>query len=145
MRFILFLLSSLLFLITTSAFSQNLETYQWKNRIILLKDDGLDSDWLQAQLKRLKANQKEMTERQLLVLLVTDSMVYDETKVATTLNAHKIINTYELSNFKGLVLIGKDGHTKLKEEFIVNLQTIFDLIDSMPMRKTETKATKAID
>ena len=61
------------------------------------------------------------------------------------LQADSIVTKYGLSNFEGLVLIGKDGLEKLKEEFIVNPATIIDLIDSMPMRVTETRRAKKID
>ncbi len=130
----------LTFLMTFSKiFSQDLGAYQWKNRIILLKDTHLDSDWLQAQLKRLRFNSEALLEREVLLFLLTDTSVYDEKLNKTSLQVAAIVTKYELSNFEGLVLIGKDGSTKLKEQFIVNPSTIFDLIDGMPMRAAEIK------
>ena len=43
-------------------------------------------------------------------------------------------------NFQGVLLIGKDGGIKLKKPFIVKPQTIFDLVDSMPMRRAEMRS-----
>lgn len=144
MRSVIFLIV-VFALVNSKIQAQDLDVYQWENRIILLKSNTFESDWLQAQLKRLNANDGELKERQVLVLVVTDDVVYDESKQVTDLSAETIISNYELSNFDGLVLIGKDGGIKLKEAFIVNPKEIFSLIDSMPMRKTEITDSKTID
>lgn len=142
MRFPLVFVFLVLFFNSFRTYSQDLGGYQWKNRIILLKDNNLDSDWLQAQLKRLKSNSKELLEREIVLLLLTDNSVYDEKRTKTELQADSIVAKYGLSDFEGLVLIGKDGGTKLKEEFIVSTSAIIELIDSMPMRIRETVNTK---
>jgi hypothetical protein len=41
-----------------------------------------------------------------------------------------------------LLLIGKDGYPKFRSKKIVTAQSIFDLIDTMPMRQDEMKAHK---
>ncbi|MFK7813678.1 MAG: DUF4174 domain-containing protein [Maribacter sp.] len=130
---------------SSEVFGQELEAYQWKNRIILLKDANLDSDWLRAQLKRLTSNSQELLDREVLLFLINEEGVYDGMLTKTELQANSIITKYGLSNFKGLVLIGKDGETKLKEEFIVHPSDIIELIDSMPMRQTEMSDSKKID
>ena len=38
-----------------------------------------------------------------------------------------------------VILIGKDGGIKLKRNDQIDLETIFELIDSMPMRKDEIR------
>lgn len=145
MRFIGIFVVFILLSSSSKLYAQNLDSYQWKNRIILLKDANLDSDWLQAQLKRLKSNSQELLEREVLLFLLTDTSVYDDQRTETTMQADSIVTKYGLADFAGLVLIGKDGGTKLKEEFIVSASTIIELIDSMPMRITEMSDTKKID
>jgi hypothetical protein len=39
--------------------------------------------------------------------------------------------------FSGVVLIGKDGGVKLRNDYVVAPQKILDLIDGMPMRRAE--------
>lgn len=131
----------LIFLILscTTTIAQDLDTYQWKNRIILLKETNLDSDWLNAQAKRLQSDFGELNKRELVVFIVADEKVYDLEHNETDLNADTITEQYSLGDFQGLVLIGKDGGVKLKEAFIVNTKTIFELVDSMPMRQQESK------
>jgi len=145
MRFIGVLVVFILFLGVQKNYAQSLDAYQWKNRVILLKDANLDSDWLQAQLKRLKSNAQELLEREVVMFLVNEKGVYDGMLTKTELQADSIITKYGLSNFEGLVLIGKDGGTKLKQEFIVHTSDILKLIDSMPMRMMEASDTKKID
>lgn len=145
MRFIGVFIVFMLFFNTSKTCAQNLDTYQWKNRIILLKDANLDSDWLQAQLKRLKSSAQELLEREVVMFLVNEKGVYDGMLTKTELHADSIIAKYRLADFEGLVLIGKDGGTKLREEFIVHTSEIIELIDSMPMRTMEMEATKKID
>jgi hypothetical protein len=38
-----------------------------------------------------------------------------------------------------VILIGKDGGVKLVQEERVSLQAVFDLIDTMPMRRREMR------
>lgn len=97
----------------------------------------MESDWLKAQVKRLQSDLSELNDRQLVVFILANGLVYDLEQNETDLDAKIIEEQFALSNFEGLTLIGKDGGIKLKEAFIVNPKTIFELIDSMPMRKNE--------
>jgi hypothetical protein len=115
--------------------------YQWKNRILLLKDIHFDSDKLQDQLDLLHSNTEKLEDRDLLIFIVTDESVFDNTKIKTELNSPSIIKKYGLADFNGLVLVGKDGGVKLKKGFIVNPKTIYNLIDSMPMRQAEMRSS----
>lgn len=139
MRFIGIFIVFILLLSPSKIHAQDFDAYQWKNRIILLKDAHLDSDWLQAQLKRLQSSSQELLEREVLLFFLADNLVYDEKRSKTLIQADSIVSKYELSNFVGLLLIGKDGETKLKEEFIVSPSTIIELIDSMPMQMSDAK------
>ena len=139
MRLFVILFAFTLFLGSTELFSQDLDTYQPTKRILLLKDTDLDSDWLKAQLKRLKSNTDQFTEREVFIVLLTDKFVYTENRVLVDLKADEVIAKYKLSDFEGLVLVGKDRTVKLQEEFIVSPAKILDLIDSMPMRIAELK------
>lgn len=129
----------LLFMVCSNIIAQDFNTYQWKNRIILLKEANLDSDWLNAQIKRLQSDIGELNERQLVVFIIANNKVYDIEQNETDLDADIIEEQYGLIEFQGLALIGLDGGVKLKKEFIVNPKSIFELIDSMPMRQAKTK------
>jgi len=145
MRFIGIFAVFILLLNSQKIDAQSLDTYRWKNRIILLKGANLDSDWLQAQLKRLKSHAQELLEREILLFLVNDEEVYNGMFTKTELQVDSIITQFGLTNFEGLVLIGKGGKTKLKKGVYSTYFDIIELIDSMPIRKREADDTKKID
>ena len=55
-----------------------------------------------------------------------------------SVEVHSIRKHYEIPQraFK-VILIGKDGGVKLKQDDTVSLEVIFERIDAMPMRKNE--------
>jgi len=110
---------------------QNLDDYLWKKRVIVLfKGGDFNSAW-EEQHQLLKSYASALRERDMLVISPDE-----KTK-------SKWLQKFNLKNdFNGLVLIGKDGGLKLKEEYIVEPTTLFSLVDSMPMRRAEIKRNK---
>ena len=106
-------------LITSSSFGQELHQYRWQNRIILISGDTESSVFQkQTQILNQENLKQSLAERKLLV-------------ITNDQNAKQ-----EDFNLK---LIGLDGGEKLNSSEFVNPQIIFDLIDSMPMRRSEMK------
>jgi hypothetical protein len=122
--------------------AQNIDSFKWKNRILLLKDSHINSMKLQEQLKALQSNLEKLHDRDILIFVLTDAAVFDALKSKTKLQSRLIIEEFGLKDFQGLILIGKDGGLKLKESFVVSPSTICNLIDSMPMRRAELKSSE---
>ncbi|WP_299529381.1 DUF4174 domain-containing protein [Ulvibacterium sp.] len=123
--------------------AQSLKDYQWKNRILLLFDDSRKSDTLKRQLEKFSKTQKEMIDRDLILFIVADKDVFTQNGHVQGMSLKDVYDTAGVSKkFKGILLIGKDGGAKLKEEFLIHPQLVFDLIDGMPMRKAEMRAAK---
>ena len=80
------------------------------------------------QLTLLKQDSTGMADRDLILMVVEDRQVYNEYKVKP--------------NQFMLVLIGKDGSEKLRSAKPIDAETIFRLIDSMPMRQAEMSKKK---
>ena len=56
---------------------------------------------------------------------------------------HKILDELGVAkDFQGVLLVGKDGGIKLKNDFPVLPETLFALVDTMPMRQAEMKRKK---
>ncbi len=120
--------------------AQNLDDFQWKNRIVLLVDASSDTDALKSQLAELISDRQALKERDLILFRVTPEAVYASDGSTSNLTAKDIYENFGLdSNFKGILLIGKDGGIKLKKHFMVSALDIFDLIDGMPMRRREMR------
>jgi len=129
-------------LTSTTTMAQNIDSFKWKNRILLLKDSHFNSVKLQEQLKALQSNLEKLHDRDILIFVLTDEAVFDTLKSKTKLQSRLIIEEFGLKDFQGLILIGKDGGLKLKESFVVSPSTIYNLIDSMPMRRAELKSSE---
>jgi hypothetical protein len=119
-----------------SIIAQDLEDFQWKNRVLLLVEKQAAMLKTREQISDFKAFQKEMTERKLLLLVYDGNVLRDhELKVISTKNK----KNKSISN-EGVYLVGMDGGIKLAEPFFVKPSKVFELIDSMPMRRVEIRS-----
>lgn len=140
-----FLILLILTMVTSSlmAYSQSLEIpgpYKWKNRILLVFSPD-ESTNIEKQLSVFSKHQEGMQERDLLVFEITNGSVHhpdggrDGKKVADNLRDKYRIAENQFS----VILIGKDGTEKLRQNEVLDAETLFTIIDAMPMRKQEIK------
>lgn len=108
-----------------------LEGYKWKNRLIIIACEDTTSKTYQKQLKQFARTGAEVLDRDLKILTLTKD--FDES------DQRFLEEKYHLNSFYTLILIGKDGGMKLCENDYVEPEKVFDLIDSMPMRKAEMR------
>lgn len=120
---------------------QGLQGFKWKNRLLLLFDQSNETPALISQLNQFTALKNECSERDLKLLIITNTAVFlDGATQADKLDAQVIRDRFGISeHYKGVLLIGKDGGKKLHEKFEVDPMTVFDLIDGMPMRRAEMR------
>lgn len=105
------------------------DPYRWKNRILVINQEMKGS---QNQLDGFLQKTEELDDRDLLVFVQEgDRLICKNAEI-------KPLST-DTQNYPGVTLIGKDGGVKLKQDEMVDLQVIFDLIDSMPMRRSEMR------
>jgi len=97
--------------------AMSLEQYRWNKRVIITFSQSEEHP----QVARLK---REITQR---------ACDYNNRNIV-----HEHINTGESGEDFKIVLIGYDGHTKYTA-YQSSLQTIFDIIDLMPMRLRERR------
>ncbi len=114
----------------------DLQTYRWKNRIILLFAPSPDHSYLQEQRLRLEAETDGLTERDLLVFDVYS----EKTEKEQALKLHRRFQV--AANSFAVVLIGKDGTEKLRQYAPVTPEKIFAVIDAMPMRQQEMRSQR---
>jgi hypothetical protein len=120
--------------------AQNLSDYQWKNRLVILVDEGLKTDAIRSQFKAFVSKPDELVERDILLFLLTPKTIVLSNGENAELSVNDAYSSLSIpKNFKGVLLIGKDGGIKLKKPFEVTTADIFTLIDGMPMRKSEIR------
>ena len=130
-----------LFLLPMIIISQDLDDYKWKNRLVFIVGDSLDTSAVQEQLKLFQENKEAMADRDLVLFLANSTKVVDLEQNPSSISVAELQEAAHIgSHFEGVILLGKDGGYKLKKKFQVEPKEIFDLIDGMPMRQFEMKS-----
>jgi hypothetical protein len=106
---VIWLISAIVFL------QSELEGYRWKSRVLLQFGDP----------PKFTAKTSAAFKERDLVVLHADTP--------------KFRKAFQVTAPFALILIGKDGSEKARWLTQVNPQTIIDLVDSMPMRKSEMR------
>ena len=127
---------------------QNMDSHKWNNRIIIVSKSIETSNKYQIQIQNLRSKKEELKDRKI-VLYEIDNNKYRFTDFQNSSNndSWNEISEIDLIKFKNrtdfeISLIGLDGGIKLKSNELVNTKELFDLIDSMPMRKYEMENQK---
>ena len=144
MRFTAFcLLAFTLFQSTEIMAQKHLRDYQWKQRILLLIAPDLKMAALTSQADSIRLNKTAFEERDVLVFMVSPEEVVGLDQAISSLDAVAVYkDTGTKLTYSGVVLIGKDGGVKLRNDYGVTPQKIFDLIDGMPMRRAEIRKNR---
>ncbi len=137
-----FTLLSFLILQAFSLMAQqnSLNKYEWKNRLLIIYSNDVESNKLQEQKNKYYLSRAEYNERDLLVFHLTDNNLQNLTKeVSEAINISSLKEMLSIAKedvFK-VSLIGKDGGIKLQIEKVLTNQKLFATIDAMPMRRNE--------
>lgn len=136
---IIFLLLSI---VSFTMHGQDLKQHQWKNRLIVIVSSDDNNKYLQEQLAILSTDPKGCADRNLLIYQVLPERynyqtapTYKDTSWNKGTDLHK--KYHKQSDSFAVYLIGLDGGIKMTSSKPWSLKTIFDTIDSMPMRMSE--------
>lgn len=124
--------------------AMDLTQFEWKKRLILIfAPDGRNPLFKELQ-SEIMAQKAEVEDRDLVVFEILERgpsrmnrALLDQSKVESIRRHFSVPQR----SFR-VILIGKDGGIKLKRNDQIDLETIFELIDSMPMRKDEIRQIK---
>lgn len=126
--------------------SQSLDQHQWKHRVILLFAPNLNDSILNRQVQEFNALSAELIDRNLVVYQITPTQVVYQNKPLLPETAKPVLTLYDRYDVQkeafAVILIGKDGGRKLQSVQWTSPNTIFRLIDSMPMRQSEMRRKK---
>ena len=119
--------------------SFNLSQFQWKNRLLFLFGPGSSEPALETLKKQIQMLPAEMADRDLVVFEIYQSGISRMDEAVLDASASQSLRQHFRVPDNGItiILVGKDGGVKLKRHHPVDLQDIFGLIDSMPMRQNE--------
>ncbi len=121
--------------------SIDLSAYQWKNRLLFLFATSEEDPSYFSLKKEIEHQAMEVLNRDLLIAHVLEK---GESRLGEVrLNSGQALSLRkQLSVPPGqfmVILIGKDGGEKIRQDRNVELKEIFKIIDVMPMRRQEMK------
>lgn len=118
---------------------KSLDTYKWKNRLLLVFAPSEASAAYKKQMQLLLEQKAGLEDRDLLIVKLLakgtnhlDSQPIDEATV-DQLRSRFDVGQEEFC----VILLGKDGTQKRRDEAPVEPAVIFNQIDAMPMRQQE--------
>ncbi|MGN7778724.1 DUF4174 domain-containing protein [Mycolicibacterium sp. 22603] len=124
---------------TGTAAAGELDGYLWNHRPLLVFAPSADDARLIETLARIESSRCEFTNRDMIlaqVLAGGTSML--DGRVLEAASARQLAEQYAVGdNSFAVLLIGKDGSQKLRVDAVPNLQTVYAVIDGMPMRGQE--------
>lgn len=118
---------------------QPLSQHQWKDRLLLLFCAEPDNKLAKRQLESFQEESAALEDRDLLIYRICPDLVYGPDN-HPEVTAEWFYKHYRVGKDEfNVILIGKDGGEKLRSEVFIEPEKIFDLIDTMPMRRAEMK------
>ena len=117
----------------------DLTQFQWKNRLLFLFAPDSNHPFYKHLQSQIMEQKSEVEDRDMVVFSV---LAQGPSQMNTTAINHQQADSIRdrfviPPNAFSLILIGKDGGIKLKRNDPVDLAEVFELIDSMPMRRNE--------
>ena len=134
----IYLFAMLVLFGTSISFAQDLEQYEWKDRVLIVK--AKNSALIQQQIDVLNKDLKGLKERKLIVYKVTPNQYAKGIKSDNWIpNKTFYTKLRRTSREFEVILIGLDGGVKLRQTLLLSKEKLFALIDGMPMRRQELK------
>ncbi len=91
-------------------YGQNITDYQWKNRIVFLVDDTIETPDMRSQLKSFLKQADALEDREILIIQLTPKEVVVYNRAESKLSTDATYRHLSISKgFKGVLLVGKDG------------------------------------
>ena len=142
---IIFKLSKLIYFLTLSRFIysidtlENLSDLKWKYRILIISD-AQNEIYLKEKMNNISKYGQEIIDRDLIIFYENnENIYYNSTLVPKSLKESimSLASQYQID--RKMILIGKDGGVKRVFQSSDQIHEVFDLIDTMPMRKIEMR------
>lgn len=124
------------------ALAAELSDYLWQRRPLLVFAPTDNDPRLEETLSRIEATRCDFADRDMVLgRILTEGTSTLDGHVVDANQAQRLMSQFGVgADSFSVVLIGKDGGEKLRVNDVPNLQTIYAVIDGMPMRAREMSA-----
>lgn len=117
--------------------SQELSSYQWSNRLLLIVSDNPNSPEVKQQISLFADDSLALDERKLLILQVFPEHYLMGANNFVRRQSREIYFDYKsVDRPFQVILIGLDGSEKLRKNNLIMPAELYTIIDSMPMRRS---------
>lgn len=123
---------------------ENLESFRWEKRLVLVFARSDQDPAYQALAQNLENTRDELLDRDIRVFhLFEQGKSYLDRQVLSPTSAQRLQRAFRVQPGQlTLILIGKDGGEKQRQTEDISVNSIFPLIDGMPMRQAEMRRKK---
>jgi hypothetical protein len=122
-------------LISGGIFAQEDNQHRWRERVLVIHGTSEDDEEVVTQLALMKADKADLEDLKLVIHIETVSEIqYHCTNEIIVATKEKSI----FSPFK-VELYGLDGELKFSSHELVPMAKLFEVINSMPMRRSELR------
>lgn len=115
--------------------AQGEDRHRWKDRVVVIHGTSEEDTQVAAQIKLLEDDKEAMEDLKLVIHIETISEIHyhctDEVVVAS--REKPIVSPFKVE------LYGLDGGLKFSSNELLPLSRFYEIIDSMPMRKSELR------
>jgi hypothetical protein len=141
---------SLPILVTIAAFSiftkkeiwsMDLNQFVWKNRLLFIFAPQSSDPRYKSLESEINDQRDGIFDRDLIIFKILENgPSFMDTNPIDLQTAYSLRKRFAVPpGLFNVILVGKDGGTKLRQEIRVKLTDIFELIDAMPMRREEIR------
>ena len=123
--------------------SQDFQQYRWENRLLIIVDQSDDQSNRQQQITYFQAAAEGLLDRKLKVFSFSQKGWQAGLQVSPNWKQTELPNSFSTDQLFALYLVGLDGGIKAIYDKPATPQSIFALIDTMPMRRVELRSRKS--
>lgn len=129
----------------SSAFAFDADDYLWQSRLLLIAASSPDDPEVVNLRDVLGLRSDAVIDRDLVVIQLyeTGPGMIDDELIPNEESRHIRMHYGLVPGEKSLVLVGKDGEVKRRSPLTIDLASVFEQIDAMPMRRQEIRSKTA--
>lgn len=122
----------------------SLDSYKWNSRLLLVFAPEENSPAYQRQMQLIEGQKAGFDDRDLVVVeLLAQGTSRANGQSIDAPTAAKVRERFNVGSQEfGIILVGKDGTAKRRDNTPVEPKVIFKEIDSMPMRQQEMRSRR---
>lgn len=121
--------------------AQDLTDYRWQNRLVLILAEGSSNPLFQNQVQAFQAAEEDLRDLRIVVFQALPKGYARGTQSAPNwMSSDDLYQSYKSRDRSfEVLLLGLDGGIKLRRHQVVTIDELYDLINTMPMRRAELR------